>query len=62
MHDLVKDIGEFIFVEDAPQKCNVIITVGGSFPQIAEKAAETVSDVLSVLFSRNGNSGCPRKH
>lgn len=40
MHNLVKDIGDFIFVEDAPQKCNVIITVGGSFPQIAEKAAE----------------------
>ena len=40
MHDLVKEIGDFIFVEDEPQKCNVIITVGGSFPQIAEKAAE----------------------
>ena len=40
MHDLVKDIGDFIFVEDEPQRCNVIITVGGSFPQIAEKAAE----------------------
>lgn len=40
MRDIVKDIGDFIFVEDAPQKCSVIITVGGSFPQIAEKAAE----------------------
>lgn len=40
MHNLVKDIGDFIFVEDKPQKCNIIITVGGSFPQIAEKAAE----------------------
>ncbi|MBD5144336.1 MAG: YdcF family protein [Ruminococcus sp.] len=40
MHDLIKDIGDFIFVEDEPQKCDVIITVGGSFPQIAEKAAE----------------------
>lgn len=40
MRDIVKEIGDFIFVEDVPQKCNVIITVGGSFPQIAEKAAE----------------------
>lgn len=40
MRDIVKDIGDFIFVEDEPQKCNVIITVGGSFPQIAERAAE----------------------
>lgn len=40
MRDLVKEIGDFIFIEDEPQRCNVIITVGGSFPQIAEKAAE----------------------
>jgi len=40
MRDLVKEIGDFIFVEDEPQRCDVIITVGGSFPQIAEKAAE----------------------
>ncbi len=40
MRDLVKEIGDFIFLEDEPQKCNVIITVGGSFPQIAEKSAE----------------------
>lgn len=31
MYDLVKEISDFIFVEDEPQKCNVIITVGGSF-------------------------------
>lgn len=40
MRDLVKEIGDFIFVEDEPQRCDVIVTVGGSFPQIAEKAAE----------------------
>ena len=40
MRYLVKEIGDFIFVEDEPQRCDVIITVGGSFPQIAEKAAE----------------------
>lgn len=40
MRDLVKEIGDFIFVEDEPQRCDVIITVGGSFPQIAEKVAK----------------------
>lgn len=40
MHNLIKEIGDFIFAEDEPQKCDVIITVGGSYPQIAEKAAE----------------------
>ena len=33
MHDLIKEIGDFIFAEDEPQKCNVIITVGGSFTE-----------------------------
>lgn len=32
MRDIVKEIGDFIFVEDEPQRCDVIITVGGSFP------------------------------
>ncbi|MCM1328672.1 MAG: YdcF family protein [Ruminococcus sp.] len=49
MYDLVKEIGDFIFVEDEPQMCDVIITVGGSFPQIAEKAAE---------LYKNGFSDC----
>lgn len=40
MRDLIKDIGDFIFAEDKPSRCDVIITVGGSYPQIAEKAAE----------------------
>ncbi len=40
MNSIIYDIGNFIFVEDAPKKSDVIITVGGSYPQIAEKAAE----------------------
>lgn len=39
MHDIISDIGNFIFIEDHPQKCDLIIAVGGSFPQIPEKAA-----------------------
>lgn len=54
MHDLIKEIGEFIFVEDEPQKCNVIITVGGSFPQIAEKAAELYKSGFSEYVLAGG--------
>lgn len=54
MHDLVKEIGDFIFVEDEPQKCNVIITVGGSFPQIAEKAAELYKGGFSEYVLAGG--------
>ena len=54
MHDLIKEIGDFIFVEDEPQKCNVIITVGGSFPQIAEKAAELYKSGFSEYVLAGG--------
>ena len=54
MHDLVKEIGDFIFVEDEPQKCNVIITVGGSFPQIAEKVAELYKSGFSEYVLAGG--------
>ena len=40
MHDIISDIGEFIFIEDPPRASDLIIAVGGSFPQIPEKAAE----------------------
>lgn len=54
MHDLIKEIGDFIFVEDEPQKCDVIITVGGSFPQIAEKAAELYKSGFSEYVLAGG--------
>lgn len=54
MRDLVKEIGDFIFVEDEPQRCNVIVTVGGSFPQIAEKAAELYKSGFSDYVLAGG--------
>ena len=39
MRDIISDIGSFIFIEDEPRTCDLIIAVGGSFPQIPEKAA-----------------------
>ncbi len=40
MHGILSDIGSFIFIEDEPIPCDLIVAVGGSFPQIAEKAAQ----------------------
>lgn len=54
MRDIVKEIGDFIFVEDIPQMCDVIITVGGSFPQIAEKAAEFYKSGFSEYVLAGG--------
>ena len=38
-HRAIRDISEFIFMEDAPQKCDVILIPGTSQSVISEKAA-----------------------
>lgn len=40
MNAIIKDIGEFIFVENSPEKADGIMVVGGSHPELGEKAAE----------------------
>lgn len=37
---IIKDISDFIFVEDKPEKVDAIMVAGGSFPEPAEIAAE----------------------
>ncbi len=39
MHDVLKDIGDFIFVSDAPAKAGAIMVAGGSRPELPELAA-----------------------
>lgn len=40
MNKIIKEITDFIFTADEPRKADLIIAVGGSYPQIPEKAAE----------------------
>lgn len=40
MNRNIKAITDFIFVEDIPQKSDVIMVVGGSYPEAAEIAAD----------------------
>ncbi len=54
MRDIIKEIGDFIFVEDKPCAADVIIAVGGSLPQIAEKAAEFYRDGFAPYVLANG--------
>ncbi len=54
MRDIIKEIGNFIFVEDEPNSADVIIAVGGSLPQIAEKAAELYRDGFAPYVLANG--------
>lgn len=40
MNRIIDDITDFIFTADEPRKADLIIAVGGSFPQVPERAAE----------------------
>ncbi len=43
-NNLIQDVSNFIFIEDTPLPSDLIIAVGGSLPQIAEKAAQLYCD------------------
>ena len=38
--EFLKQIEDFIFIEDKPEKADVIFVPGNGYPQMAEKAAE----------------------
>lgn len=40
MHDIIKAIGDFVFVQDEPAQADAIMVVGGSDPETAEIAAD----------------------
>ncbi|WP_313131723.1 YdcF family protein [Anaerocolumna sp.] len=44
MNTNIKAIGDFIFVEHIPEKADAIMVVGGSHPELGEKAAELWKD------------------
>jgi hypothetical protein len=37
---IITDITNYIFVSDKPQKADIILLPGGSFPELPERAAE----------------------
>jgi len=37
MNSIIKEIGQFIFVENIPEKADAIMVVGGSHPELGEK-------------------------
>lgn len=38
--EFLKQIEDFMFIEDKPEKADVIFVPGNGYPQMAEKAAE----------------------
>lgn len=57
MYDSIKEISNFIFIEKEPEKCDAIMIVGGSHPELAEKAAELWNDGYApIIFASGGVS------
>ncbi len=55
MYDkFLKQIEEFIFVEDKPEKADIIFVPGNGYPQMAEKAAELYRQGLAPKILPSG--------
>ena len=53
-HRFIKEIEEFIFVEDQPQKSDIIFVPGNGYSQMAEKAAELYGEKYAPLILPSG--------
>ena len=42
--EFLKQIEDFIFVEDLPEKADIIFVPGNGYPQMAEKSGRTVPE------------------
>lgn len=52
--DMIKDISEFIFLANAPEKADIIFVPGGAFPQPSEFAAELYQKGYARLIMPSG--------
>ena len=52
--DIINDISNFIFVDDIPEKSDIIFIPGGSFPEPSEQAAELWLNGFAPLILPSG--------
>jgi hypothetical protein len=57
---IINDISNFIFVQDEPQKVDIIFIPGGSYPEIAEEAAKLWCEGYSNIILPSGKYGVKR--
>ena len=53
--EFLKQIEDFIFVEDLPEKADIIFVPGNGYPQMAEKAAELYRKGLAQKILPSGS-------
>lgn len=54
MNKIIEEITDFIFTADEPRKADLIIAVGGSYPQIPERAAELFCEGFAPYILTTG--------
>ncbi|GLC30178.1 YdcF family protein [Clostridium omnivorum] len=57
---IIDDISNFIFIEDMPQKADIIFIPGGSYPEIAEEAARLWHEGYSNIILPSGKYSVKR--
>ena len=50
----LKQITDFVFVENEPEKADIIFIPGSGFPQLAEEAAQLYKKGFAPIFFRPG--------
>ncbi|MCX4355612.1 MAG: YdcF family protein [Oscillospiraceae bacterium] len=58
MREIIDDITNFILVADEPHKADLIIAMGGSYPQIPEMAAKLYNAGLAPYIVAAGMFSC----
>ncbi len=53
-HDYIKDVSDFIFLSDAPEKADIIFIPGGSYPELSERAAQLYLQGFAPLILPSG--------
>ena len=53
-NDFLKKTEEFIFVENRPEKADIIFVPGNGYPQMAEKAAELYREGYAPVVLPSG--------
>ena len=60
MHNVIKDITDFIFVADAPERADIIFIPGGSYPELPEHAARLWREGFAPLVLPTGKYSIKR--
>ena len=52
--EIMREIGDYIFVEDEPKEADIILIPGNGYPQMAEQAARLYRDGYAPVVLPSG--------